>query len=96
MEERRGASEEEGRERGKRAKAEERKRGAENEAGEGRERYVNVERQIESRKEESGKWSRCGKCKRAKERINKQLAILSCTPVCLRHHANALRLGSDH
>lgn len=35
------------RERGKRARAEERKRGAENEAGEGKERYVNVERQIE-------------------------------------------------
>lgn len=47
-----------------------------------------MERQIEKRKEKSEKWSRSGKYKRAKrqgakERINKQLATLPCTPVCL-------------
>lgn len=70
-----------------RARAGEKKRGAENEAGRGQERYANMERHIEKRKDESEEGSRCGKYERAKrqgakERINKQLAILSCTPAC--------------
>lgn len=87
MGKRRGTSGEGDRE-NERARAVERKRGTENEAGRGQERYANMERQIEKRKDESEEWSRCGKYERAKrqgakERINKQLAILSCTPVCV-------------
>jgi len=58
-------------------------------------RYANVQRQIEKRKEESEKWSRSGKWKRAKRQGARERTHESCYRALKAHrHDNTATPGS--